>query len=111
MKQINLAAYADGNAASPTELPPRIAANATVAVPGQREVRQFSATVWIVAAWLIASLAWELQVLGAEPQLAVPVAGNLVAQKSMLQQWEARATEFAITHSGIVEFDRIQRDL
>ncbi len=99
----------------------RLPAQATSAVHPDtvgRHFKQLSTIIWIITAWLVGTLVSELNVIGAESRPArtqrsdseASLSEPSVQQKSMLHQWTLQETEYAITHSGITEFDRVIRN-
>ncbi|TWT54331.1 Type IV pilus biogenesis and competence protein PilQ precursor [Rubripirellula amarantea] len=58
------------------------------------------AVIWILVAWIVGTLILELNATGAEPYNFAPIS----------QQWQQIENDSAITHSGIVAFERIERE-
>ena len=58
------------------------------------------AVAWIIVAWIVGSLVFELNVTGADLPLHRP----------MLDQWERIENDSAITHANISAFERIERE-
>ena len=72
--------------------------------------QQLGAVGWILFAWIVGTIVFELNVMGAESNIPNTNPTRLDSRKSMLQQIDQREQDFAITHAGIDHFMRMERD-
>ena len=66
-------------------------------------MEQLSAIAWILFAWIVGTIVFELNVMGADPDSVPP-------RDTLLQRIDQRERDFAITHAGIDGFLRMERD-